>query len=75
MLRNISRQSAVCEISTRINCLAPTNKPVSPSSRPPVVTQRFYNRYQRTTFSDTLRSGLGLGTKKDGKLVPMRRLH
>jgi integrase len=36
----------------------------------PVVTQRFYNRFRRTTFSPTLRAGLDLGAKKKGAVIP-----
>ena len=34
------------------------------------VTQRFYNRFRRTSFSSTLRAGLGLtGGDQAGKLI------
>ena len=36
----------------------------------PVVTQRFYNRFRRTTFSPTLRTGLDLGANKEGAVIP-----
>lgn len=39
----------------------------------PVVTKRFYDHYVRRSFSPKLRAGLGLGAKREGRVVPMRK--
>ncbi|MDX2088419.1 MAG: site-specific integrase [Kofleriaceae bacterium] len=39
----------------------------------PVVTKRFYDHFVRRSFSPRLRTGLGLGAKKSGRIVPMRK--
>ena len=59
--RHLSRGASLDEVSAAVGHSSP------------VVTKRFYDHYVRRTFSPKLRAGLGLGAKREGRVVPMRK--
>ena len=59
--RHLSRGASLDEVSAAVGHSSP------------MVTKRFYDHYVRRTFSPKLRAGLGLGAKREGRLVPMRK--